>query len=75
MDLIIFLHETGDVLALYGDIVVVTVNFRLGSLGFLTTDDDASPGNYGLFDQHIALLWVKANIRNFDGDPGNLRKF
>ena len=37
--------------------------------GFLSTRDDASPGNYGLLDQVAALEWVKSNIVRFGGDP------
>ena len=38
---------------------MVTVNYRLGALGFLSTEDDVIPGNYGLLDQVMALTWVK----------------
>ena len=41
----------GDQLALAGDVIVVTFNYRLGALGFLTTADDQAPGNMGLLDQ------------------------
>jgi len=50
-------------------VVVVTVNFRLGSLGFLSTADEYSPGNYGMLDLAMALTWVSENIRSFNGDP------
>lgn len=43
--------------------------------GFLSTGDDASPGNYGFKDQLLALKWVKDNIRNFGGDPGRVTIF
>ncbi len=51
------------------DLVVVTLNYRLGALGFLTTEDAAAPPNLGLRDQQLALTWVQANIRAFGGDP------
>jgi juvenile-hormone esterase len=51
------------------DLVVVTLNYRLGALGFLTTEDAAAPPNLGLRDQQLALRWVQANIRAFGGDP------
>ncbi|XP_023311247.1 cholinesterase 1-like isoform X1 [Anoplophora glabripennis] len=51
------------------NIVVVTINYRLGALGFLTTEDGVIPGNLGLKDQHFALQWVKNNIDLFGGDP------
>ncbi|XP_028142687.2 para-nitrobenzyl esterase isoform X1 [Diabrotica virgifera virgifera] len=51
------------------DIVIVTINYRLGALGFLTTLDDNIPGNLGLKDQLLALQWVHDNINAFGGDP------
>ncbi|XP_037075291.1 LOW QUALITY PROTEIN: neuroligin-2-like [Pollicipes pollicipes] len=70
-----FKTGSGDV-QLYGpdylmdeDVVVVTFNYRLGALGFLTTNDDAAPGNYGMFDQVLLLTWVQGNIAGFGGDP------
>ncbi|KAH3841426.1 acetylcholinesterase-like [Dreissena polymorpha] len=61
----------GRILAQEG-IVVVTVNYRVGALGFLSTDDDVVPGNYGLLDQLTALKWVKNNIDRFHGDPSRI---
>ncbi|CAH1954703.1 unnamed protein product [Acanthoscelides obtectus] len=52
--------------------ILVTANYRLGLFGFLSTEDLASPGNYGLKDQHLVLLWIKSNIRYFGGNPKNV---
>ncbi|GAB6023359.1 Carboxylesterase 5A [Chamberlinius hualienensis] len=54
------------------DVVVVFFNYRVGALGFLSTGDSASPGNYAFFDQALALKWVKQNIRAFGGDPNRV---
>lgn len=62
-------------LALKGDVIVVTVNYRLGIFGFLSTFDEASPGNYGLWDQILALQWVKSNIAAFGGNPSLMTIF
>ncbi|XP_076644775.1 neuroligin 3 [Halictus rubicundus] len=62
----------GSVLASYGGVVVVTINYRLGILGFLNANTDShlrSPANYGLMDQIAALHWVQENIGYFGGDP------
>ncbi|KAK4472087.1 hypothetical protein MN116_005458, partial [Schistosoma mekongi] len=53
-------------------IVVVTFNYRLGPFGFLSTGDHASVGNYGLWDQLLAITWVKENIEWFRGDPDRI---
>lgn len=49
-------------------VVLVTFNYRLGAFGFLSTNDDASPGNWGLKDQVAALQWVHENILFFGGN-------
>nr|AJN91195.1 carboxylesterase [Cnaphalocrocis medinalis] len=51
------------------DVVLVTINYRLGTLGFLSTGDELAPGNNGFKDQVAALRWVRRNIRAFGGDP------
>lgn len=50
------------------DVVLVTMNYRIGILGFLSTEDEILPGNYGLKDQVLALRWVQDNIAKFGGD-------
>lgn len=60
----------GSILAAYGKVVVVTLNFRLGILGFLKVGlETTSSSNFGLLDQVAALLWVRENIAAFGGDP------
>jgi para-nitrobenzyl esterase len=60
-------------LATAGRMVVVTMNYRLGALGFLSSPAlDDSGGNYGLMDQAAALRWVRRNATGFGGDPRNV---
>ncbi|XP_055461179.1 neuroligin-4, X-linked isoform X2 [Psammomys obesus] len=65
----------GSVLASYGDVIVVTLNYRLGALGFLSTGDPAARGNYGLLDQMQALRWLRENAVAFGGDPARVTVF
>uniref|UniRef100_A0A182MI06 Carboxylic ester hydrolase n=1 Tax=Anopheles culicifacies TaxID=139723 RepID=A0A182MI06_9DIPT len=53
-------------------LILVTVNYRLGPLGFLSTEDDVIAGNFGLKDQVTALQWVQKNIKYFGGDPSKV---
>ena len=63
------------------DVVVVTINYRLGALGFLphpalsAEAPYGGSGNYGFMDQQAALQWVQRNVRFFGGDPGNVTIF
>lgn len=58
------------------DVIVVTLNYRLGNLGFLAHPSlESDGGNFGLMDQQQALRWVKRNIAAFGGDPANVTIF
>jgi para-nitrobenzyl esterase len=74
----VFLYRGGH-LVRNGDVVVVTINYRLGALGFLGHRDlagaDGSLGNWGLQDQVAALRWVRDHIAKFGGDPGRVTVF
>ncbi|MFD7160885.1 carboxylesterase/lipase family protein [Kribbella sp. NPDC059898] len=59
-------------LAETGDVVVVTINYRLATFGFLGYPGLPDSGTYGLADQQAALRWVRRNARAFGGDPGNV---
>ncbi len=70
----------GQYLAREGDVVVVTINYRMGALGFLnlkeaTGGQIGATGNEGLLDQVAALEWVRDNISAFGGDPTNVTIF
>ena len=57
------------------DVLLVTLNYRLGAFGFLATDDKAAGGNMALLDQITALKWVKKHIEKFGGDPSQVTIF
>ncbi|XP_052830587.1 neuroligin-4, X-linked [Octopus bimaculoides] len=65
----------GSVLASFGEVIVVTVNYRLGVLGFLSTGDGTASGNYATLDQIAALHWLKENIESFNGDKQRVTLF
>ena len=72
-------RHNGDFLPLH-DVVLVTINYRLGVFGFLATSEmakeaDGAAGNYGLLDMVAALHWVQDNVHNFGGNPGNVTIF
>lgn len=65
-------HTTpGEVLPRFG-VVLVTIQYRLGPFGFMTTGDEAARGNWGMLDQVQALKWVQENIGAFGGDPNKV---
>ncbi|XP_018312621.1 esterase E4 [Mycetomoellerius zeteki] len=57
------------------DVILVTLNYRLGALGFLNLYDKVATGNQGLKDVVVALKWIKKNISQFGGDPNNVTIF
>lgn len=70
----------GSALARRADAVVVTINYRLGALGFLAhpslaDEETGGCGNWGLLDQVAALEWVRDNVERFGGDPGSVTLF
>lgn len=82
----VFLHGGGFVadsaatldatrLASQGDVIVVSMEFRLGVLGYMAPGSGPEAGAYGLLDQRAALRWVQRNIRAFGGDPERVTLF
>jgi len=75
-----WLVYNGRRLATRGDVVVVTINYRLNVFGFINLNEVTkgkipATGNEGLLDQMLALQWVRDNISNFGGDPSNVTIF
>ncbi|KZO97262.1 cholinesterase [Calocera viscosa TUFC12733] len=62
----------GGAVASRGDVVVVTINYRLSTLGFLALPDGKTNGSYGIGDQVTALQWVQQHITAFGGDPARV---
>lgn len=58
-----------------GNVIVVTVNYRLGVFGFFSTGDKNALGNYGLWDQHLALQWISKHISKFGGMSDSITIF
>ncbi|MBT2453361.1 carboxylesterase/lipase family protein [Streptomyces sp. ISL-86] len=65
-------NYSGETFARNGDVVVVTINYRLGPLGYLYFGEDGAAGNFWLTDQIAALRWVRDNIAAFGGDPDEI---
>lgn len=57
------------------DVILVSINYRLGALGFLNLNHEVASGNQGLKDQVAALKWIKENIEIFGGDSNNITVF
>lgn len=82
LDVIIFIHggafmfnnggTYGPKILMDRNVVYVSLNYRLGPLGFLSTEDQILPGNNGLKDQLLALKWIKENIQYFGGNPESI---
>jgi hypothetical protein len=68
-------NTDGTNLASRGDVVVVSVNYRVGSLGFLNFNDGVHKGNYAISDMVTALEWVNKYIQFFGGDPTRVTIF
>ncbi|KAM4723008.1 fatty acyl-CoA hydrolase precursor, medium chain-like [Rhinophrynus dorsalis] len=65
----------GSALSASENAVIVAIQYRLGILGFFSTDDKQAQGNYGFFDQVASLQWVQGNIQDFGGDPESVTIF
>ncbi|XP_052059753.1 acylcarnitine hydrolase-like [Mytilus californianus] len=65
----------GGKLAMEGNVIIVTINYRLGAFGFFAVGDSAARGNYGLWDQKMALQWVHDNIASIGGNPESVTVF
>ncbi|OXB61787.1 hypothetical protein ASZ78_004060 [Callipepla squamata] len=65
----------GSALAAFDNVVVVTIQYRLGIVGYFSTGDKHARGNWGYLDQVAALQWIQENIVHFGGDPGSVTIF
>ncbi|KAF4799026.1 Fatty acyl-CoA hydrolase precursor, medium chain [Turdus rufiventris] len=65
----------GSTLAAFDNVVVATIQYRLGITGYFSTGDEHARGNWGYLDQVAALRWIQENIMNFGGDPESVTIF
>lgn len=65
----------GSILASEENLIVVSMQYRLGPFGFFYYGSEEAPGNQGLFDQLLALKWIQENIENFGGHPKYVTMF
>ncbi|RLV63200.1 hypothetical protein DV515_00018514, partial [Chloebia gouldiae] len=65
----------GSAIAAFDNVVVVTIQYRLGIAGYFSTGDEHARGNWGYLDQVAALRWIQENIMHFGGDPGSVTIF
>ncbi|XP_037563296.1 acetylcholinesterase-like [Dermacentor silvarum] len=68
-------NYTGATLAAKTGLVVISMNYRLGALGFLDANSPEAPGNMGLMDQNLALRWIRDNAEFFGGDSSKVTLF
>ncbi|UYV67760.1 BCHE [Cordylochernes scorpioides] len=65
----------GQIIAAHGDVIVASMNYRVGAMGFLNCATRDEPGNIGLYDQALALRWIRNNIAYFGGNPESMTIF
>ncbi|KAH3729734.1 hypothetical protein DPMN_055712 [Dreissena polymorpha] len=65
----------GEGIIAFGDVIVVTVSYRLGMFGYIQSADGKLPGNLGLWDQHLGIKWVHDNIVAFTENPNDVNIF
>ncbi|XP_043350933.1 fatty acyl-CoA hydrolase precursor, medium chain-like isoform X3 [Dermochelys coriacea] len=65
----------GSALSAFENVVVVTIQYRLGILGYFSSGDEHAHGNWGYLDQVAALQWIQENIEHFGGNPGSVTIF
>jgi len=66
---------SGQILAAEYGVVLVSIGYRVGALGFFCLDHPSAPCNAGLYDQLLGLQWIQNNIAAFGGDPDNVTLF
>lgn len=64
-----------EALAIFGEVILITINYRVAMFGFLRDKNGSIPGNQGLWDQHLALKWIHDNIASFHGNKHDVTIF